>query len=302
MIVGLRAISVGCAVPQPNFESTVHSVFENAVNLQLPTDGLLVTLLNSKHDLPQGVRLETRRAPPFEGLGIGARGICTDGVLRVDPDLVIDLRQADRWECGLSTLKANVRNQSVAAAWLHAWIALKERAAESGLAPIGLDAPTTHSTPRADISQRLTETMSQLVRATRESDLAGMRELQQLIGLGTGLTPSGDDLLTGYLAGLWCAARREPDRLRFLSLLRDLVRDLSRRTNDVSRTYLRLAARGQVSSVLADLAAAICAGAARERVITRAEAAMRVGHTSGMETVNGLLLGLAAWDGSELLA
>jgi hypothetical protein len=128
-----------------------------------------------------------------------------------------------------------------------------------------------------------------------------MAALRDLVGLGTGLTPSGDDILTGFLAGLWCAVRGKPERGAFLEAVAELVNLYASRTNDIARTFLCLAARGQVSSRLVDLAATICEGASPARVSAAAEGAMQVGHTSGMESVNGLLLGLAAWDGAKQL-
>lgn len=143
--------------------------------------------------------------------------------------------------------------------------------------------------------------MRAILEATANYDVVGMEDIGALVGLGTGLTPSGDDILTGYVAGLWCTVRRKPQRRAFLGAVANLVVRYSTRTNDIARTYLCLAARGQVSSRLVDLAAAICNGSDAERVWAATEAAMQVGHTSGMETVRGLLLGLAAWDGAGLL-
>ena len=67
-------------------------------------------------------------------------------------------------------------------------------------------------------------------------------------------------------------------------------------TNDISRTYLHHAVRGQVSSRLANLAEAISYGEDSERLLDIAETVMSVGHTSGMDTVTGLLVGLTAWE------
>jgi hypothetical protein len=77
---------------------------------------------------------------------------------------------------------------------------------------------------------------------------------------------------------------------------------LSRMTNDISRTYLLHAVRGQVSSWLANLAEAIGRGESPERLLEIAETAMKVGHTSGMDAVTGMLVGLAVWGDMPLLA
>jgi hypothetical protein len=118
-----------------------------------------------------------------------------------------------------------------------------------------------------------------------------------MICLGSGLTPSGDDLLVGYLAGLWSAVRDINTRYQYVEKLGKTIMLCAHRTNDISRTFLNHASQGQVSSVLADLAEAISTGETSECLLGSTESAMRLGHTSGMETVTGLLMGLIAWEG-----
>ena len=47
---------------------------------------------------------------------------------------------------------------------------------------------------------------------------------------------------------------------------------------------------------LADLAEEICRGENSDRLFAVAQSAMQVGHTSGMDAVTGLLVGLVAWE------
>jgi hypothetical protein len=143
--------------------------------------------------------------------------------------------------------------------------------------------------------------MQGLLQATLQFDLTAVSPIHELIGLGSGLTPAGDDLLAGYLAGLWCTTLGKSEREEFISGLGRKIVRLSRRTNDISRAYLYHAARGQVSSRLAALAEAISQGESDKRLLDIAENAMHVGHTSGMDAVTGLLLGLAVWDRSKTL-
>jgi hypothetical protein len=104
------------------------------------------------------------------------------------------------------------------------------------------------------------------------------------------------------MAGLWCTMRGSSERAQFISRLGETISRLSQNTNDISRTYLTHAVRGQVSSRLANLAEAISRGANPEHLLEIAEAAMKIGHTSGMETVTGLLVGLTAWEGNHLVS
>ena len=66
------------------------------------------------------------------------------------------------------------------------------------------------------------------------------QELKTLIGLGIGLTPSGDDFLCGVMITLH--ALGFPDLVKELE--KDLLLGAERRTNTVSLAYLRCAAKG----------------------------------------------------------
>jgi hypothetical protein len=138
--------------------------------------------------------------------------------------------------------------------------------------------------------------MQSLFEATQRYELtSSVSPARALIGLGAGLTPSGDDLLVGYLAGLWCSVSGMSERAQFVSSLGKAIIQLSQQTTDISRAYLFHASQGGVSSRLADLAEAICHGENSDRLVAITESAMQVGHTSGMDAVSGLLFGLVAW-------
>lgn len=68
--------------------------------------------------------------------------------------------------------------------------------------------------------------------------------LCHLIGLGIGLTPSGDDFLCGFLAGL----RLSDGSSVFLPFLEQHILHTLDRTNEISATFLRCAVLGQFSA------------------------------------------------------
>ncbi len=293
----LKTITIGDAIPSANFEAAVHSVFRSAVNISLANNITLLTLVaSSEADLPQGIRVDTPEDFSFESgaLCIGDSATCRDGFLRLG-SLTIDLRGARRWKCDLPSLRADLSNPDVATAWQIVWDALNTRQTSLDAEIIARDLLRSDSTLRAGAAVR------GLLEATQRFDSTAASSFNALIGLGSGLTPSGDDLLVGYLAGLWCAVLDKSERVQFASDLGKEVIRLSGQTTDISRAYLYHAARGQVSSRLADLAEAICRGENSNRLLAIIEAAMQVGHTSGMDAVTGLLVGLVAWNSHPLL-
>ena len=299
----LKAISIGDAVPRMDFDATVHSVFRSAINLRLNNgDNLLTLVTSSEADLPQGIRVDSPADFSFEIFHAGEPMTCRDDTLRfASSALTIDLRGAESFICDLPSLQADMANPSAATAWQRVWQALNERQVQSQAEIIAQDLFRFDETIRAGVPRKAGEAMRGLFAATRQFDLAAASSLDGLVGLGSGLTPSGDDLLVGYLAGLWCSVLDKSERKQFVSDLGKVVVHLSQQTNDISRTYLYHATRGQVSSRLADLAEAICCGENSDRLLTTVESAMQVGHTSGMDAVTGLLIGLAVWTNPDAL-
>ena len=294
----LTAFSIGYAVPTADFDASIHSVFQSTANLHLAKSGRLLTLVVSgEADLPQGIRLDTPTGFSFAELIVGEPVACRDGILRLDSlSLTVDFRKARIWKCNLPASSVDLTNPTVESAWKSVWQALNKRQLLAGAEIVADDLLRSGETLRTGVPRKAGQAMQSLLWATRQTDLMAVSTAARaLIGLGSGLTPSGDDLLVGYLAGLWCAVWGRPDCEQFISGLGRRVVRLSRRTNDISRAYLYHAARGQVSSPLEALAKAISRGESGEPLLAAAESAMRVGHTSGMDSVTGLLIGLAAW-------
>lgn len=105
-----------------------------------------------------------------------------------------------------------------------------------------------------------------------------------LIGLGPGLTPSGDDLIGGALCALHATRRNEiAERLSTWAL------PLSETgTNRISRAHLACAAQGACGEVVNDAIVALLRGDLPD--LARIDA---VGHTSGWDALAGAVLVLA---------
>ncbi len=285
------------------FDAVVHSVFASAVNLKPDDSPQLLTLLASAEaDLPQGIRLEPSQALRFEGLRVGMGAACRHGLLRLDGDsLTVDLQQAACWDSSLPVLQARMDEAAAQAAWKQAWRALNERQADraSEMSARSLLSETPGEQPAW--VQRAGRCMRLIVGATARREAAPIDVVEELIGLGPGLTPSGDDLVAGYLLGLRYAVRDKQERSGFIAKLAEAVLGILDCTGDISATYLFHAARGEPPRALYELTGAVCSGADETTVLACAQVAMSPGHTSGMDAVTGLLIGLAAWDAPGLL-
>lgn len=115
--------------------------------------------------------------------------------------------------------------------------------------------------------------------------------VRPVIGLGVGLTPSGDDALVGALCLLAAAGRPCSEAARRLEAWLDA--DGAEATTDVSASYLRLALEGAFSTPLSRVVAALADGV-RESTLDDAVAELAaIGATSGMDAAVGAQL---AWE------
>jgi hypothetical protein len=114
-------------------------------------------------------------------------------------------------------------------------------------------------------------------------------KLASLLGLGPGLTPSGDDLLGGALVALTA--------IGFLDL-RDTIwtgirGQAAALTNDIARAHLAAAAEGECAAALSKAIDAVLNGARRE-LAPALDGVTALGHTSGWDALAGVVVVLRA--------
>lgn len=299
----VHALSVGIQVPTHHFNGTVHSVFRQACNIRLEPHGLLTLLPSEKANVPQGIRLNTSTRPVFSDLPrVGQPVACRGGILRASGlDFSVDLRLARPWHIDLQDMHLDLRQHAQSHSWAIAWSELKVARRRSGLSGVlGMVSPSNmelDALPAADILlQRSTHTIPALLHATKDFQLEDAKAcIRPLIGLGPGLTPSGDDFLVGYMAGLWATASDTLSRMQFLAAFGAEISAAAQHTNEISCAYLRSAAIGHVSEPIAKLAQQLKRANDMRSVRVATQAALQVGHTSGTDGVLGLLLGCRAW-------
>jgi hypothetical protein len=105
---------------------------------------------------------------------------------------------------------------------------------------------------------------------------------RQLAGLGNGLTPAGDDFLTGVMLWAWLA---HPQPQRFSALLAETAVP---RTTTLSAAFLQAAAEGECSIAWHRLLQALAAGDERNLVGVVASV-LATGQTSGADALAGFL-------------
>ncbi len=299
----LQAISAGKGLVYNHFNGFVHSVFHHACNITINDQSLITLLSSSLHNAPHGLRLDTPSDFTFEDyLELGQPVGCRANILRFcGSPLSIDLRSARPWRSDLLALRIELEEPSTFRAWRGAWEKLRCQRRNHGLTAILtkgsiLEENQLPSSGTKMLVQTAKKCVPNLLYATgnKQVDKAASA-LKPLIGLGPGLTPSGDDFIVGYLAGLWSTAGVERSRRSFLSSIGNWLANSLNGTNEISCTYIRYAIEGEVSEPLAVLARRIAQGENMNDIKESIEAALQVGSTSGTDGVLGLLLGILAW-------
>jgi hypothetical protein len=113
-----------------------------------------------------------------------------------------------------------------------------------------------------------------------------------LLGLGPGLTPSGDDLVGGALFArrLQAATTREIDAADGLAA--QLIADARERTHPIAAALFADLATAQTFASLHRLAHAMVAHEGDDAIVAAARETVAIGHSSGSEMLAGVILGV----------
>jgi hypothetical protein len=279
----------------------VLALFRRSLYLQATHGALLCVGPASLGAGPMNLLAALPEAPSWETAGLrpGHAAGCDGRILRIGGAVAIAVSGVRVWHppaipatrtpAGLSANLAALRS------------ALSRRGPRGGLAPLTAAAASGAAPPWAGLAEP-----APLLRAAWPG-VAALRAWGQaialersaepipeaigtLLGLGPGLTPSGDDLLGGALIALrglgWSPAA---DRLAAWVLER-----AARRTHPISRAHLACAAAGEGAAPVHQTLCALCASGAIG-LDPALDALERVGHSSGWDTLAGIcgILGAA---------
>lgn len=273
-------------------DGCVHSVFRHAVNFLMADDRFVTLILEPKPLAPEGIQVR-RDAFRQTGLGAGAALLSVNGLLPFAVGEKVRL-QTERLTCGevvVEFASADIVDLSVG----ECAVCDSIRQALSLWLPTVLQAKGLMSGLRGEalgVNEDLNELnglLWQIVQTDEPRRLDYLDKLgcllERFIGLGEGLTPSGDDFLVGLMWSFWVDRKtREALQLVFRAALRTRVN----KTNSISAQMLQYAACARFTEPLVRLFRA------DEQTDFHAafENIAAFGHTSGLDTLCGLLAGL----------
>jgi Protein of unknown function (DUF2877) len=253
-----------------------------------------MTLLSaSAGNLPSGIRCARFEPEDFRAvLRPGQRVILARNALEVpEARVTVDLTDASRWCAALPVAGVDPDAEGTLGLLVELRRMLRDEAPEGGLVPLLLRSGAPSSTLERALHNRLLRALPALRVAFLAGDTAlAEQALKQLVGLGSGLTPSGDDFIVGYLAALHSRrpAQLGPDWLA--NGLSARVASLATHTHLISRQFILDALGGCVSESFGEVLRAL---SRRDPVSFRAAASdiAAMGQSSGADSLVGLLFG-----------
>ncbi len=289
-IRNLRPDEVGQLVCELKEEGCVVSIYDKAVNILL-YKGVLVSLVVGPEQMtPMSVRCPDL----FKHINSGQVKLLVGDLSRIDPDrmviagLKIDLERVNRFQGiadpdrmgGLDPTKISTFGKT---------LCLLGR--KGGL--LGLIDATLADNPFV--------TQGLLLRDGLLSSQPSRRvdSLTKFVGLGTGFTPSGDDLICGFLLGEKMVAFshgsdgrpvREPQPSILTEEEKIGIWEAAANTNEGGRTLIWMALKGGFPAFLLDTVKGVAKAKGPADMFRVVNAAVNHGHTSGTDALVGLLL------------
>lgn len=262
----------------------VDSVFEHTINLKFGSSPNLYSLFSSEgYNAPNAMLLDT--VDDFRKLvGKGEQGELKDSQL-VLPRFTVDASGCLFVDNSMPKLDlAKVTGLNAKLDSLGLW--LKNNAREgSFFKPINGD-PVSGTVVRMLQGARLKFTKNYGTSGANSSAsyTALADDVSKLVGLGVGLTPSGDDYLVGFLSVVSSLGNIN-EQTDGLSLA---VSGLLDKTTAVSRVYLSAATKGLFAEPVRSAVVAMANGD-EESVIDSAKKLIKHGATSGQDILVGML-------------
>ncbi|ETI67818.1 DUF2877 domain-containing protein [Neobacillus vireti] len=267
----------------------VHSIFKNGFNIKM--DDSLVFIGNKKNGLlPFGIHLlevDTLRAVSVVNNGEAVFWNTRTNSLEFS-SLSISLEKGHRFKNELTSLKSN-QVFEIGFENLCAQLSTMEELT-------GLDIDINQFLKRFNgIGEKKwfgpESYLVMLIEVVMSSDRYLIEKtLRYFLGRGKGLTPSGDDMIVGLLA--FDATSNFISAL-FYQQLSELL-ESEPITTDVSREYLRYAIRHEFGSTVTELVNSLASG--DDSTFNKAfQNLLEVGHSSGLDTLFGILIGMLAF-------
>ena len=293
----INVLSVGPiarCMPRGGVRARVEAVFENSFYLRaqetwlcLAGSSIAMGPLVLRCDVPE--KTDWRAT----GIHVGMAARIGDASIHLLPSFVFSLADSSDWTppvLPVWTPESLSRGVSFVETWMPGYANCDEGLGEFVL-------PSCGTGPKSIVAQRALDSVRGLcdwlaggLVGSNKSPKGLSGAIEHLIGLGPGLTPSGDDFLGGAMISLRAVGRSDLAELLFGIVEEKVVRH----SNAISAAYLAAAAEGAGGEWLHAALNGILAGDVG-LLPTALNNVGRIGHTSGWDALAGAITVFRKW-------
>jgi hypothetical protein len=252
---------------------TVTNTFPNSFYTRMFNDQLLF-VTNRPLRSPVTINVDSRSN--FEQLVKPQERVSVHrGEINLGDDVSIDLSEAEDYSPQINLTQRNMQSEPIKEA-LHSFALILRI----------IDTTNSILDERGLTHEAATEFVQKGIIPLRSSPVNALGEAQNLVGLGSGFTPSGDDMLGGFLAMYNSFAKnlRRPPVLLNPELL-------ERKTNWISAKLLDYMQKLILDEQISRIVGAPDSGN-MDQIVLALESIFPRGHTSGIDIAVGTVLGL----------
>jgi hypothetical protein len=277
---------------------SVHSVFEKVINLSVDDDSIITILKPEQKNLPYGILCDFQNIDLRNQVEVGQKVLISHNQLSIaDGKFVIDYSRAIHWNPHFQKqiLERSFESIHKRLEWYKKFG--QDKSTGMGLTPLIYMIDDMFAERPFDTSNELIKRayngIKTIIKGFRIQDLKSIIDNGlKLVGLGPGLTPSGDDVLVSLLLSLFVTLQ-EPDQ----SLVKDALGQLAtlsrNLTCSLSSFQYYIASQGYLSERYIEVLDSIMNTQDEMVMIQRGTQMISYGETSGMEILIGMLLGLS---------
>jgi len=280
----------------PGFSGRVLAVFSNTIYLS-GRDGEILWVLREGMPMHRRCLLASL---PSSSICRGQNFFVENSCLRIGKGVTIDLSHSAQWEPpaigpekAVPLVRVNASYQRMLAA-----ISILNNSGGLGQA-ISLLSTNADGRPMAILpanflASRARSAILGLARACFDQDIARITQRgRDLVGLGPGLTPSGDDFLGGLLFAAHCLKRAYPlDFCWEPKAVMPLIDWARTKTNSISHAFLSDLALGQGLEPMHELVNSLLESRDLGCLQPSTNQLLGIGHTSGGDMLAGTLTGM----------
>lgn len=260
----------------------VHSVFERTINILIENE--LFTLASNQIDnAPATLVIDLVN---FNECAIDAntQGFISPERVEINGSLSIDLKTTPTWECQLIEFPKQTKKMSE-----NISLAMQEISSKGNAKWLRKEENEGTSFDK-EMSRMLKERTTTLLEGFSTKDTnQNVQNAKKLIGLGQGLTPSGDDFLVGLLLAFSISKN---DSFSEKEWAQQVVKESEKNTNIISYSAIKYAAIGQTRETISMFIKALVQSQTDHQVKQALFTVMKIGSSSGTEMAWGILNGL----------